>query len=120
MTAASIREVSCAGVPAAIRGALGRRGAAIDPAPWLHIWKQLTDDDLIETPGVVSTSTESLIVEWVAVQRSAFGKSTFTRENWESMANGPTFVLGLDLVALDDERRVSELTAWLSRAGACD
>lgn len=119
VTAATIREVSCTGVPAAIRGALGRRGAAIDPAPWLHMWKQLTDDDLIETPGVVSTPTESLIVERVAVQRSAFGNSTFTHENWESMTNGPAFVPGLALVALDDERGVSALTAWLPRAGAC-
>lgn len=120
VTAASIREVSCAGVPAAIRGALGRRGAAIDPVPWSHLWKQLTDDDLIELPGVGSTSMASLIVERVAVQQSAFENSTFIRENWESIAKGPAFLPELDLVALDDDGRgVSALTAWLPRAGAC-
>ena len=115
-----IREVSGPGAPAALRAELARRGAAIDPSPWPHLWRRLTDDDLADDPNVVSTRTDALIEQRVAVQRSAFERSTFTREKWDAMAAGPLFRPELDLLALNDAGAgVAALTAWWSGPGAC-
>ncbi|MGB3330272.1 MAG: GNAT family N-acetyltransferase [Thermomicrobiales bacterium] len=115
-----IREVAGAGVPSALRAELALRGATIDPDPWPHLWRPLTDDDLVTIPGVFSTATDALIAERIRVQRSAFERSTFSREKWDTMAAGPLFRPELDLVALNDGGAgVSALTAWWTGPGAC-
>jgi ribosomal protein S18 acetylase RimI-like enzyme len=118
--AAGVREVSGPGAPSALREELAVRGATIDPDPWPHLWRPLTDADLIDVEAVSSTRTEHLIGERIAVQRSAFEHSTFTRERWEMMASGPHFRPELDLVALDDAGAgVSALTAWFPAGAGC-
>ncbi len=113
-------NVTCPSSPAAIRRELGYRRFSIDQDPWLHLWKPLDDRDIQEIPGVVSTSTDSLIEMRVAVQRSAFERSTFTREKWDQMAEGPSFKREFDLIALNDEGvGVSALTVWLPGPGTC-
>ena len=113
-------ELSTNSTPALVRRELGARGYSVDPSPWDHLWKPLTDADIVDIPGVVSTSTEALIEQRILAQRSAFENSTFTREKWDAMAAGPSFAPPLDLVALDDEGRgVSALTAWLPGPEAC-
>lgn len=115
-----LRDVSGPAAPSAVRAELARRGATIDPEPWPHLWKPLSDADVVNSPGVLSTSTDALIAERIAVQRSAFANSTFTREKWEMMARGPLFRPTLDLVALNDVGAgVSALTAWLADGALC-
>ncbi|MGC4191178.1 MAG: GNAT family N-acetyltransferase [Thermomicrobiales bacterium] len=115
-----LREVSGPAAPSAVRAELARRGATVDPDPWPHLWKPLTDADLAEVPNVFSTGEEALIAERIAVQRSAFANSTFTREKWDAMAAGPLFRSELDLVALNDAGTgVSALTAWLPEGMSC-
>lgn len=115
-----LREVSGPAAPSAMRAELARHGAVIDPEPWPHLWKPLTDADLEDIPDVFATVNEALIAERIAVQRSAFENSTFTRERWGRMAAGPLFRPELDLVALNGSRHgVSALTAWLPEGMAC-
>ncbi|HWK79415.1 MAG TPA: GNAT family N-acetyltransferase [Thermomicrobiales bacterium] len=117
---AGLREVSGPAAPSAVRAELAARGAAIDPHPWPHLWRPLTDADLIEVADVFSTGTEHLIGERIAVQRSAFENSTFTREKWAAMAGGPLFRPDLDLVALNGAGvGVSALTAWFPAGAGC-
>lgn len=105
---AGLHEVSGPPAPSAVRAELVRRGAVIDPELWPHLWRPLSDDDLVEIPNVASTATDALVVERIRVQRSAFVHSTFTRERWERMASGPLFRADLYLVALDEiwKRRI--------------
>ncbi|MEJ7839583.1 MAG: GNAT family N-acetyltransferase [Thermomicrobiales bacterium] len=118
--AAGFAEVSTASTPALVRRALAARGYAIDPLPWVHLWKSLTDDDIRDQPNVYSTMNPDLIERRIAVNVSAFENSTFSRAKWESMARGPSFVPQLDLVALNEEGQgVSALTAWLPGPDAC-
>jgi len=115
-----LKSVACASIPAAIRRELGVRLFAIDQDPWLHLWRPLVDEDIQEIPGVVSTATEALIEIRVAVQRAAFERSTFTREKWSQMAEGPSFRSEFDLIALNDEGvGVSAVTVWLPGTGTC-
>jgi len=117
---AGVHEISCPAAPSAVRADLARRGATIDPDPWPHLWRPLTDDDLIAWPDVVSTESEALRTARIAVQRSAFETSTFSMEKWEAMAAGPLFRPELDLVALDVAGAgVSALTAWLPEGATC-
>ncbi|MGC4104996.1 MAG: GNAT family N-acetyltransferase [Thermomicrobiales bacterium] len=117
---AGIREVSGPAAPSALRAELAERGATIDPDLWPHLWRPLTDADLIETPGVLSTNSARLVKERITVQRSAFVNSTFTREKWEMMAAGPLFRPELDLILTDESGAgVSALTAWLSADAPC-
>jgi GNAT superfamily N-acetyltransferase len=118
--AQEFHEVATAAAPAAIRRSLAARGYAIDPEAWVHLWKPLTDADIADVPGVVATSTPDLIDQRIAVQRSAFAGSTFSLAKWQAMAEGPSFVPALDLVALDDRGTgVSIVTAWLPGPNAC-
>jgi GNAT superfamily N-acetyltransferase len=114
-------SISAAGSPAVVRGALGAKGFRIDPDPWLHLWRPLSDADIREHPGVISsTSSESTIQQRIAVQVSAFSNSTFNREKWEQMSQGPAFRAELDLVAVNEEGiGVSALTAWFQGEDAC-
>ena len=103
-----------------MRAELVRRGATIDPEVWPHLWRPLTDADRGAVPGVSSTRNEALIEARIAVQRSAFANSTFTREKWERMVSGPMFRPELDLVAIDGSGvGVSALTAWLPERSIC-
>lgn len=115
-----LTEVGCASTPSSIRVALGRRGFEIDSTPWVHLWKSLVDDDLIEIPGVVTTSSEALIQQRIAVEQSAFENSTFSGEKWRQLAVGPSFRPELDLLAVDEAGEgVAALTAWLPGEGKC-
>jgi GNAT superfamily N-acetyltransferase len=113
-------EVATAAPPASIRAALGKRGYAVDPSLWVHLWKPLSDADIQDQPNVFATSTDDLIEQRIIVQRSAFENSTFTRDKWNTMAAGPSFVPALDLVAVNDQGAgVAALTAWLPGPDAC-
>ena len=113
-------EVATVSPPAPIRRALASRSYAIDPSPWVHLWKSLTDHDVRDQPNVFATSTDALIDQRIAVQFSAFENSTFNRSKWETMVKGPSFVPDLDLIALNDGGEgVSALTGWLPGRGAC-
>lgn len=117
---AGFDEISTASTPALIRRSLAARGYAIDPLPWVHLWKPLTDADIRDQPNVHSTMNPELIERRIAVNVSAFEGSTFSREKWENMATGPSFVPELDLVALnEDGEAVAALTAWLPGPEAC-
>jgi hypothetical protein len=97
--AQDFNEIAAAPAPAAIRRSLAARGYAIDPEAWVHLWKPLTDADIVDISGVVATSTPNLIAQRIAVQRSAFENSTFTLAKWQEVAEGQSFVPELDLVA---------------------
>ena len=115
-----LKSVAYPSIPAAIRRELGVRLFAIDQGPWLHLWRPLVDEDVQEIPGVVSTATDALIEMRVGVQRAAFERSTFTREKWSQMAEGPSFRREFDLIALNEDGvGVSAVTVWLSGTGTC-
>jgi predicted N-acetyltransferase YhbS len=53
-----------------------------------------------------------------AVQRASFDNSSFTKENWESMASGSAYKNARCLVAYDkDENPVATSTAWSAGTG---
>lgn len=117
---AGFEDVSGPAAPSALRAALAGRGGAVGPDLLPHLWRPLTDADLVEVPGVVTTTTDDLVAKRIAVQRAAFEGSTFTREKWDAMAATRLFRPELDLIALNErDQGVSALTAWLSGPGAC-
>lgn len=115
-----VTSISPPSMPAAIRPVLGKHGFAIAPVPWLFFWKHLTDDDIVDVPGVVPTSSPKLIAERVAVKQSAFDEPSFSTGKWWRIAAGPAFRPELDLVALNEAGvGVAALTAWLPGPGKC-
>ncbi len=53
----------------------------------------------------------------VALQRASFERSTFTREGWRAMAEGPAYARARCLVGYDGEVAVAAVTVWSAGAG---
>src|SRR5690606_10541154 len=85
--------------------------------PWTPLRRDLTEP--VEDPGVriEVTGPERAHVR-TAVQRAAFGGSTFTDERWHAMAAGPAYADARCLVAYDDQgAAVAAATVWSAGRG---
>jgi ribosomal protein S18 acetylase RimI-like enzyme len=131
--AASIADLAEARVPAArpcwvdvtpetaLRSTLSARGWVLGSEPWAALYKALGEGD-----GRPADSwsrpldTEDDIAGRVAVQRSAFQRSTFTVERWHQMAAGPGYDSSLDLLRrTPDGAPAAAATGWSAGPGRC-
>lgn len=98
---------------------LRSRGWSSDE-PWSTLARDLTDP--VPRPElrieVLDAAASGAIQERVAVQRSAFANSTFTRERWETMAAGPAYGEARCLLGFDgDGQPVAAATVWSAGPG---
>jgi GNAT superfamily N-acetyltransferase len=101
---------------ALVRELLARGGWAVDE-PWTPLRRDLGGP--VPDPGVhVEEVGPGQAAERAAVQRSAFGRSTFTEERWHTMAAGPFYADARCLLARDDRGDpVAAVTVWSAGAG---
>lgn len=109
------------GLPlAAWRAVLADRGWDADTDQWVAMHRSLAAGRNRLPPGVAPVSGDRDVADRVAVQRAAFGGSTFTAARWALMAAGPPYDAALDLLARDaDGRPVAAGTAWSAGPGRC-
>jgi GNAT superfamily N-acetyltransferase len=103
------------------RTVLSSAGWVIDPDPWVILYRPLTgaDGEYVDEQATTLTSDED-IADRVAVQRSAFEKSTFTVARWHQMAAGPTYDPGLEwLRRTRDGEPAAGATGWSAGPGKC-
>lgn len=84
---------------------------------WTPLRRDLADP--VDDPGVrVEVIGPDQASARVAVQRSAFERSTFTDQRWRAMAGGPAYADARCLVAYDDAgAAVAALTVWSAGPG---
>lgn len=85
--------------------------------PWTPLRRDLTEP--VSDPGVriEVTGPEQAHVR-AAVQRAAFGGSTFTEERWRAMAAGLPYAYARCLVAYDErDAAVATVTVWSLKPG---
>lgn len=106
--------------PALWRQVLVHQGFEASAEPWVHLWKPLGEQGIVDIAGVSPTLTESDVSDRIAVLTAAFERSTFTVDKWHAMAAGTCFRPELDLLARDHSGNpVAALTAWMSGVGKC-
>ncbi|MGC7099263.1 GNAT family N-acetyltransferase [Amycolatopsis lurida] len=104
----------------AIQGALvhdllTENGWGVDE-PWTPLRRDLTEP--VEDPGArIEVVGPELVSTRTAVQRSAFGKSTFTDERWHTMAAGVPYADARCLLAYDNDSAVAAVTVWSAGPG---
>lgn len=103
----------------AYRAELARRGWRIEPDTWCIFYRALTAaDGEADDPHCLTLSTEEDIADRVAVQRSAFAKSTFTVQRWRQMAAGPGYDPALEYLRRDESGvAVSAAIGWSAGPG---
>jgi ribosomal protein S18 acetylase RimI-like enzyme len=86
-------------------------------APFTPLRRDLTQP--VPDPGVrIEVVEPERAPERTAVQRAAFGGSTFTDERWHAMAAGPLYAHARDLLAYDDDgAAVAAVTVWSAGPG---
>ncbi|MBO0611304.1 GNAT family N-acetyltransferase [Myceligenerans salitolerans] len=101
---------------AVVQELLGDDGWGSDE-PFTPLLRDLTDP--VPGPGVrVTVIGPERARERAAVQRAAFGGSTFTDERWHAMAAGPLYSDARCLVAYDDAgAAVAAVTVWSAGRG---
>jgi ribosomal protein S18 acetylase RimI-like enzyme len=94
----------------------GRPGWTIDPGePWLHLGKELTP-----VTGDHPDLDPADAADRVAVQRSAFERSTFTLERWKTMRASPAGPSCVEvLVRTPPGEPAAAVTGWLAVPGRC-
>lgn len=106
--------------PAAWRSGMARLGFRQGQVRVRHLWKPLGPDDIVEVLGVFDTTDPAQIADRVAVQKSAFERSTFTVEKWHQMAQSTVFDPGLDLLVRNEAgEATAAATFWFAGAGRC-
>lgn len=105
----------------AFRSLLSGAGWALDPDPWVALYRALTPDDgRRDDPLCTTVQTEDDVADRVAVQRAAFAGSTFTVERWHRMAAGPGFDPAHEYLRRSpDGIAVAAATGWSAGAGKC-
>ena len=100
----------------ALRSLLHSRGW-VDDDPWTPLVRDLTDP--VEDSGLrVEVVGADHVDNRVAVQRSAFERSTFTAERWTEMAQAPAYADARCLVGYDDRgTAVAAVTVWSAGPG---
>ncbi|AXB45668.1 GNAT family N-acetyltransferase [Amycolatopsis albispora] len=105
----------------AIQGALVHdlltdNGWGVDE-PWTPLRRDLTEP--VADPGVrIEVVGPDLVSTRTAVQRSAFGGSTFTDDRWHAMAAGLPYADARCLLAFDDNGdAVATVTVWSAGRG---
>ncbi|MEU5014323.1 GNAT family N-acetyltransferase [Streptomyces sp. NPDC021749] len=85
--------------------------------PWTPLRRDLTEP--VEAPGVrIEVIGPEQAHVRTAVQRAAFGRSTFTDECWHAMAAGLPYADARCLVAYDDQgNAVAAVTVWSAGPG---
>jgi GNAT superfamily N-acetyltransferase len=107
---------------AAFRGLLRDDGWAADE-PWTPLQRDLAEppdlEKTVRDRGVrVEVIGPERAGERAAVQRAAFGGSTFTAERWHAMTAGPQYADARCLVAYDDQgTAVATATVWSAGPG---
>ncbi|MFW6723357.1 GNAT family N-acetyltransferase [Streptomyces sp. MAR4 CNY-716] len=106
---------------AAPAGALGpellaRDGWAVDE-PWTPLRRDLREP--VPDPGVhIEVVGPAQAAERAAVQRAAFGKSTFTEDRWHLVAAAPPYADARCLLARNDRgEAVAAVTVWSAGEG---
>jgi len=108
-----------AGSESVFRALLSADGWAIDPDPWVLLYRPLaTADGDHDDPLSRPLKSDADIADRVQVQRSAFARSTFTVARWRQMAAGPGFDPAFDFLRRDDDGTpVAAATGWMAGAG---
>lgn len=103
----------------AFRSLLSATGWKLDPNPWVALYRPLTEaDGVYADPWSSTLESPDDVADRVAVQRSAFERSTFTVDRWHQMAAGPGFDPAFDLLRRDDDGRpVAAATGWSAGVG---
>ncbi|HEU5128221.1 MAG TPA: GNAT family N-acetyltransferase [Glycomyces sp.] len=85
--------------------------------PWTPLRRDLAEP--VPDPGVrIEVAGPERASERTAVQRAAFGGSTFTDERWRDMASGPQYADARCLIAYDDAgAAVAAATVWSAGRG---
>lgn len=101
---------------AAVRLELEAAGWTQDE-PWSVLVRDLTDP--VPDMGVrVAVVDEELVPARVAVQRAAFGGSTFTVERWQAMAEAPAYAEARCLLAFTERgEAAAAVTVWSAGEG---
>ncbi|WP_407566098.1 GNAT family N-acetyltransferase [Streptomyces sp. 184] len=110
-------EVYVAAPPGAlVRELLARGGWEVDE-PWTPLRRDLVEP--VPDPGVhVEVVGPEQAAERAAVQRAAFGKSTFTAERWHAMAAAASYADARCLLARNDRGEpVAAVTVWSAGEG---
>ncbi|WBB58082.1 GNAT family N-acetyltransferase [Streptomyces sp. WMMC500] len=110
-------EVYVAAPPGALAEELLTRGGWETAEPWTPLRRDLGGP--VPDPGVhVEVVGPGSAAERAAVQRSAFGRSTFTRARWHTMAAAPPYADARCLLARDDRGApVAAVTVWSAGEG---
>jgi GNAT superfamily N-acetyltransferase len=111
-------EAACG---SAFRSLLSANGWALDPDPWVALYRPLSAaDGHWADPLSSRLMTDEDIADRVAVQRAAFAGSTFTVARWHQMAAGPGFDRAYEFLRRDaDGAPVAAATGWSAGSGRC-
>ncbi|MFE6777454.1 GNAT family N-acetyltransferase [Streptomyces sp. NPDC057702] len=101
---------------ALVREVLAEAGWQADE-PWTLLRRDLTAP--VPDPGVrIETVGPERVSARTAVQRAAFGTSTFTDDRWHAMADGPPYADARCLLAYDERgEAVATVTVWSAGPG---
>ncbi|MBN6042259.1 N-acetyltransferase [Amycolatopsis sp. 195334CR] len=101
---------------ALVQELLAGQGWQVDE-PWTPLHRDLTEP--VADPGLrIEVVGPELVPVRTAVQRSAFGGSTFTDERWHAMAAGVAYADARCLLAYDgDGNAVATVTVWTAGPG---
>jgi ribosomal protein S18 acetylase RimI-like enzyme len=95
--------------------ALAGPGWQVDDGPWIHLSTALEP-----TARTVADLSEEDVADRVAVQRSAFERSTFTVERWKTMRDSPAGSRCVEvLIRTPEGVPASAVTGWLAGPGRC-
>lgn len=105
----------------AFRTLLSAAGWDLDPDPWVVLYRRLSsvDGEHVD-PGSQTLSSDEDVADRVAVQRSAFVRSTFTVQRWHQMAAGPGFDPAYEFLRRNEQGQpVAAATGWSAGRGKC-
>lgn len=104
-----------------LRTTLSARGWTLDSEPWVALYRPLSAADAGLGDALVRPVQGTHdVADRVAVQRSAFERSTFTVEAWHRMSVTAAYDPVLDLLARDsDGEPVAAATGWSAGSGRC-